>query len=86
MPGGVNSPARAFGGVGGEPIFIDRAAGAWLYDLDGNLIEVGEAMDAVARRLAADGRTADEVAALTQPDEVYWVTGTTEEIDRLIER
>jgi glutamate-1-semialdehyde 2,1-aminomutase len=36
MPGGVNSPARAFGGVGGEPIFIDRAEGAWLYDLDGN--------------------------------------------------
>ena len=27
MPGGVNSPARAFGGVGGEPIFIRRAEG-----------------------------------------------------------
>ncbi len=36
MPGGVNSPARAFGGVGGEPVFIDRAEGAYLYDLDGN--------------------------------------------------
>lgn len=36
MPGGVNSPARAFGGVGGEPIFIDHAHGAWLYDIDGN--------------------------------------------------
>lgn len=36
MPGGVNSPARAFGAVGGEPLFIDRAEGAWLYDLDGN--------------------------------------------------
>ena len=36
MPGGVNSPARAFGGVGGEPIFIDRAEGAYLYDIDGN--------------------------------------------------
>lgn len=36
MPGGVNSPARAFGAVGGEPIFIDRAQGAWLYDLDGH--------------------------------------------------
>ena len=36
MPGGVNSPARAFGGVGGEPIFIDRAEGAYLFDLDGN--------------------------------------------------
>jgi glutamate-1-semialdehyde 2,1-aminomutase len=36
MPGGVNSPARAFGAVGGEPIFIERAEGAYLVDLDGN--------------------------------------------------
>ena len=36
MPGGVNSPARAFGAVGGEPIFLDRAEGAYLVDLDGN--------------------------------------------------
>ena len=36
IPGGVNSPARAFGAVGGEPIFFDRAKGACLYDLDGN--------------------------------------------------
>jgi glutamate-1-semialdehyde 2,1-aminomutase len=36
MPGGVNSPARAFGGVGGDPIFFDRALGAYLFDLDGN--------------------------------------------------
>jgi glutamate-1-semialdehyde 2,1-aminomutase len=36
MPGGVNSPARAFGAVGGSPIFIDRADGAYLYDVDGN--------------------------------------------------
>lgn len=36
MPGGVNSPARAFGAVGGEPIFIDRAQGAYLWDIDGN--------------------------------------------------
>jgi glutamate-1-semialdehyde 2,1-aminomutase len=36
IPGGVNSPARAFGGVGGEPIFFERGEGAYLYDLDGN--------------------------------------------------
>ncbi len=36
MPGGVNSPARAFGAVGGEPIVIDRGDGAWLFDVDGN--------------------------------------------------
>jgi glutamate-1-semialdehyde 2,1-aminomutase len=36
VPGGVNSPARAFGGVGGEPIFFVRGEGAYLVDLDGN--------------------------------------------------
>ena len=36
IPGGVNSPVRAFKGVGGDPLFIDSAAGAWLYDADGN--------------------------------------------------
>jgi glutamate-1-semialdehyde 2,1-aminomutase len=35
MPGGVNSPARAFGAVGGEPLVFARAAGAYLYDVDG---------------------------------------------------
>jgi len=36
IPGGVNSPVRAFRGVGGTPRFIARAEGAWLYDADGN--------------------------------------------------
>ena len=36
MPGGVNSPARAFGAVGGSPIFIESAEGAHLRDIDGN--------------------------------------------------
>jgi glutamate-1-semialdehyde 2,1-aminomutase len=36
IPGGVNSPVRAFKGVGGEPVFIARAEGAYLYDTDGN--------------------------------------------------
>lgn len=36
IPGGVNSPARAFGGVGGEPIFFKAATGARLTDIDGN--------------------------------------------------
>ena len=35
IPGGVNSPVRAFGAVGGEPIFIDHAKGAYLFDKDG---------------------------------------------------
>jgi glutamate-1-semialdehyde 2,1-aminomutase len=36
IPGGVNSPVRAFHGVGGEPVFVDCAAGPYIYDPDGN--------------------------------------------------
>jgi glutamate-1-semialdehyde 2,1-aminomutase len=36
IPGGVNSPARAFGAVGGQPVFIARGEGARLFDIDGN--------------------------------------------------
>lgn len=35
IPGGVNSPVRAFKSVGGTPLFIDHAEGAYLYDVDG---------------------------------------------------
>jgi glutamate-1-semialdehyde 2,1-aminomutase len=35
IPGGVNSPVRAFKAVGGSPIFIERAEGAYLWDADG---------------------------------------------------
>jgi glutamate-1-semialdehyde 2,1-aminomutase len=35
IPGGVNSPVRAFNGVGGDPVFIERAEGACLYDVEG---------------------------------------------------
>lgn len=36
IPGGVNSPVRAFKGVGGSPVFISRARGSKIYDADGN--------------------------------------------------
>ena len=36
IPGGVNSPVRAFKGVGGTPLFITKAKGSYLYDADGN--------------------------------------------------
>ena len=36
IPGGVNSPVRAFRSVGGEPRFIERGEGAYLVDVDGN--------------------------------------------------
>ncbi|NNL00578.1 MAG: aminotransferase class III-fold pyridoxal phosphate-dependent enzyme, partial [Xanthomonadales bacterium] len=35
IPGGVNSPVRAFNGVGGDPVFFDHAEGACLYDVTG---------------------------------------------------
>jgi glutamate-1-semialdehyde 2,1-aminomutase len=36
LPGGVDSPVRAFRAVGGQPLFIQRGEGAYLYDVDGN--------------------------------------------------
>ena len=36
IPGGVNSPVRAFRSVGGDPVFIARGKGAYLWDVDGN--------------------------------------------------
>ena len=36
IPGGVNSPVRAFKSVGGSPVFASRANGAYVYDEDGN--------------------------------------------------
>lgn len=36
IPGGVNSPVRAFKGVGGDPVFIDHASGPYIFDPDGN--------------------------------------------------
>lgn len=38
IPGGVNSPVRAFKSVGGTPIFVKEAKGAYLYDEDGNIL------------------------------------------------
>jgi glutamate-1-semialdehyde 2,1-aminomutase len=36
IPGGINSPVRSFSGVGGTPVFIDHASGAYIYDSSGN--------------------------------------------------
>ena len=38
IPGGVNSPVRAFRAVGGQPFFVHRAEGAYVYDVDGNVL------------------------------------------------
>ena len=36
LVGGVNSPVRAFKGVGGQPVFVERAEGPYVFDIDGN--------------------------------------------------
>ena len=38
MPGGVNSPVRAYKNINGNPIFFEKAKGAYLYDVDGNTL------------------------------------------------
>ena len=67
IPGGVNSPVRAFGRVGGQPFFVDRASGHLLFDVDGGeyidyvmswgALMLGHAHPSVTRALAeATGR------------------------------
>src|SRR5262245_66456101 len=68
IPGGVNSPVRAFGSVGGEPYLVDRALGPYVWDVEGNeyvdlvqsygAVILGHAHPAVVeavRAAAADG-------------------------------
>ena len=38
IPGGVDSPVRAFGNVGGEPFMVDRGEGSYIYDVEGKKI------------------------------------------------
>lgn len=74
MPGGVNSPVRAFGGVDLQPVFIDRAKGSRVFDLDGNEyidyvgswgpIILGHAYPAV---VAAIGKAAEKGASFGAP-------------------
>jgi glutamate-1-semialdehyde 2,1-aminomutase len=65
MPGGVNSPVRAFKSVGGEPFFTDRADGAYLWDVEGKryIDYVGSWGPMVAGHNHPKVRTAVEQAA-----------------------
>ena len=45
IPGGVNSPVRAFKAVGGTPIFVQKAKGAYLFDEDGNTYVIPKASE-----------------------------------------
>ncbi len=58
IPGGVNSPVRAFKAVGDHPVFIERGEGAYLYDVDGNkyvVVEMDLALTGTDGLTAADG-------------------------------
>ena len=79
IPGGVNSPVRAFKAVGGEPRFIARGEGAYLYDVDGNRfidyvlswgpLILGHAHPAVAREIPCAAALRDQLRR-AQPLEV----------------
>lgn len=58
LPGGVNSPVRAFGAVGGDPPVIDRGSGAFIYDLDGN--RYADYVCAYGPMISRDGIVFDE--------------------------
>ena len=72
----VNSPARAFGGVGGEPIFVSRGEGPYLYDIDGNRyidyvgswgpLILGHAHPRVIRAIEEAGRRGTSFGAPTE--------------------
>lgn len=76
LPGGVNSPVRAFKGVGGTPLFIKSAKGAYLYDEDGNrYIDyinswgptiLGHAFDPVVEAISAKAKQGTSFGAPTE--------------------
>jgi glutamate-1-semialdehyde 2,1-aminomutase len=80
IPGGVNSPVRAFKSVGGSPIFMDRAEGAYLYDGEGNryIDYVGSWGPAILGHAAPGVISAIKAAA---DKGVSFGTATTAEID-----
>jgi glutamate-1-semialdehyde 2,1-aminomutase len=76
IPGGVNSPVRAFRGVGGTPVFIARAKGPYLWDVDGNRytdfvmswgpLVLGHAPEAVVKALQAQAELGTSYGAPTE--------------------
>jgi glutamate-1-semialdehyde 2,1-aminomutase len=78
MPGGVSSPARAFGAVGGEPIVVERGQGAHLWDVDGNRyidyvgswgpLILGHAHPAVVAAVAGAARRGTSFGAPTESE------------------
>ena len=82
IPGGVNSPVRAFRAVGGVPRFIARGQGAYLWDVDGNRyidyvlswgpLVLGHAHPAVVEALSAAIAARDELRRADRGRERSW--------------
>lgn len=78
LPGGVDSPVRAFKAVGGDPFFVERGAGAYLYDVDGNRyvdyvmswgpLILGHAPDDVVRAVAEAAARGTSYGAPTEAE------------------
>src|SRR6202521_2966866 len=76
LVGGVNSPVRAFRSVGGEPLIIERGAGQFLYDADGNelldyvcswgALILGHANPAVSEAIADQARRGTSFGVTTE--------------------
>ncbi|BAV09050.1 glutamate-1-semialdehyde 2,1-aminomutase [Filimonas lacunae] len=76
IPGGVNSPVRAFKSVGGTPVFMEKAKGAYLYDVDGNQyvdyiaswgpMIMGHAYEPVVKAIQAKAEDSTSFGAPTQ--------------------
>jgi glutamate-1-semialdehyde 2,1-aminomutase len=93
IPGGVNSPVRAFKSVGGTPIFIERAKGAYLYDADGNKyidyiaswgpMILGHAHDPVVKAIQAkaEGSTSFGAPTLLEIEMAELIKSMTKNVD-----
>ena len=68
IPGGVNSPVRAYGAIGEVPRFIDHADGCYIYDADGNLVisisDTADNFDLLAQNLEWHNKKIKEVSRL----------------------
>ena len=60
IPGGVNSPVRAFGAVGGTPFFVDRAKGPYLTDSEGQSLVFADTSLTILQLAGAGGAQASD--------------------------
>lgn len=95
IPGGVNSPVRAFKSVGGTPIFMEKAKGAYLYDADGNRyidyiaswgpMILGHAYEPVVRAIQAkaEGSTSFGAPTLLEIEMAELIRSMTRNVDMI---